>query len=107
VRSLALLLLPGCRWIHESRDGKDSIQRITARLKADTAKRALGERAVVWWTDGDPDYHRYLAATKGNSYSMLIIVIFRNKLISLVKILVGRLGLEPRTKALKGPCSTN
>jgi hypothetical protein len=23
------------------------------------------------------------------------------------KIKVGRLGLEPRTKALKGPCSTN
>ena len=44
----------------EVRDGKDSIQRITARLKADRAKRALGERGAVWWTDGAPDYHRCL-----------------------------------------------
>ena len=42
-------------------DGKDSIQRITARLRADAAKRALGERGPVWWTDGAPDYHRCLA----------------------------------------------
>jgi hypothetical protein len=42
-------------------DGKDSIQRITARLKADAAKRALGERGPAWWTDGAPDYHRCLA----------------------------------------------
>jgi hypothetical protein len=45
----------------EVRDGKDSIQRITARLRADRAKRALGERGAVWWTDGAPDYHRCLA----------------------------------------------
>ena len=44
----------------EVRDGKDSIQRISARLKADRAKRALGERGAVWWTDGAPDYHRCL-----------------------------------------------
>jgi hypothetical protein len=42
------------------RDGQDSVQRITARLKADAAKRALGERGPVWWTDGAPDYHRCL-----------------------------------------------
>jgi CO/xanthine dehydrogenase Mo-binding subunit len=45
----------------EVRDGKDSIQRITARLRADKVKRALGERGTVWWTDGAPDYHRCLA----------------------------------------------
>jgi hypothetical protein len=45
----------------EVRDGKDSIQRIAARLNADRAKRALGERGAVWWTDGAPDYHRCLA----------------------------------------------
>jgi hypothetical protein len=42
-------------------EGKDSVQRIAARLKADAAKRALGERGPVWWTDGAPDYHRCLA----------------------------------------------
>jgi hypothetical protein len=43
------------------RDGTDSVQRITARLKVDVAKRALGERGPVWWTDGAPDYNRLLA----------------------------------------------
>jgi len=26
----------------------------------DRAKRALGERGAPWWTDGAPDYNRYL-----------------------------------------------
>ena len=43
------------------RDGKDALERIDARLKADAAKRALGERGAPWWTDGTPDYHRRLA----------------------------------------------
>jgi hypothetical protein len=43
------------------RDTTDPIRRITARLKADAAKRALGERGEVWWTDGAPDYHRKFA----------------------------------------------
>ena len=43
------------------RDGTNSVQRITARLQADRAKRALGERGAVWWTDGAPDYNRCLA----------------------------------------------
>jgi hypothetical protein len=43
------------------RDGTDSVQRITARLKVDVAKRALGERGPVWWTDGAPDHNRCLA----------------------------------------------
>jgi hypothetical protein len=43
------------------RDARDSKQRIAARLKADAAKKALGERGDVWWDDGAPDYNRYLA----------------------------------------------
>jgi hypothetical protein len=35
-------------------------ERIAARVKVDEAKRALGERGTVWWTDGAPDYHRCL-----------------------------------------------
>jgi hypothetical protein len=45
------------------RDGKNAVQRITARLKADAVKRALGERGPVWWTDGAPDYHLCLVET--------------------------------------------
>lgn len=32
-----------------------------ARADVDCAKRALGERGPVWWTDGAPDYNRHLA----------------------------------------------
>ena len=31
------------------------------RAAVDTAKRALGERGPVWWTDGAPDYNRRMA----------------------------------------------
>ncbi|TWI57443.1 hypothetical protein IQ22_00659 [Pseudomonas duriflava] len=31
-----------------------------ARHAVDEAKRALGERGPVWWTDGAPDYNRRL-----------------------------------------------
>ena len=33
-----------------------------ARADVDSAKRALGERGPVWWTDGAPDYNRRLVA---------------------------------------------
>ena len=31
-----------------------------AREQVDAAKRRLGERGPVWWTDGAPDYGRHL-----------------------------------------------
>ena len=33
-----------------------------ARARVDAAKRSLGERGPVWWTDGSPDYNRHMAA---------------------------------------------
>ena len=33
-----------------------------ARADVDAAKRGLGERGPVWWTDGAPDYNRRMAA---------------------------------------------
>ena len=36
-------------------------ERISARLRVDAAKRALGERGDPWWEDGAPDYNRKLA----------------------------------------------
>jgi len=33
-----------------------------ARAAVDAAKRGLGERGPVWWTDGAPDYNRKLVA---------------------------------------------
>ena len=36
-------------------------ERATAREQVDRAKRGLGERGAVWWTDGAPDFNRKLA----------------------------------------------
>jgi hypothetical protein len=44
------------------REAKGSTERIAARLAADAAKRALGERGEVWWSDGAPDYNRHKVA---------------------------------------------
>ena len=33
-----------------------------ARDEVDAAKRELGERGPVWWTDGAPDYNRRMVA---------------------------------------------
>ena len=35
-------------------------ERQAAREQVDRAKRALGERGPVWWTDGEPDFNRKL-----------------------------------------------
>ncbi len=34
-----------------------------ARARVDAAKRALGERGPVWWTDGAPDLNRRMVRT--------------------------------------------
>jgi hypothetical protein len=44
------------------RDAKgDAAVTAGARAEVDKAKRALGERGPVWWTDGEPDYNRHMA----------------------------------------------
>jgi hypothetical protein len=39
----------------------DSRAEQDARRRVDEAKRALGERGPVWWSDGAPDLNRHLA----------------------------------------------
>ena len=39
---------------------KDDTRLKQARAAVHAAKIALGERGPVWWTDGSPDYNRYL-----------------------------------------------
>jgi len=34
---------------------------LRARMEVDDAKRALGERGPVWWSDGAPDLNRHMA----------------------------------------------
>ena len=38
----------------------DADLRGQVRARIDAAKKALGERGAVWWTDGAPDYNRHL-----------------------------------------------
>lgn len=40
------------------RRDKDEDRRAAARQAVDEAKRALGERGPVWWSDGAPDFNR-------------------------------------------------
>ena len=46
---------------------KDDTRLAQARAAVHAAKIALGERGPVWWTDGTPDYNRYLV--KNTPYS--------------------------------------
>ena len=39
----------------------DVAAREAARARVDLTKHALGERGLVWWTDGAPDYNRHMA----------------------------------------------
>jgi hypothetical protein len=41
----------------------DGAGREAARKRVDAAKRALGERGPVWWTDGAPDLNRHMVHT--------------------------------------------
>jgi hypothetical protein len=46
------------------RDAKDDPERLReARARVDAAKRSLGERGPVWWTDGAPDLGRRMVRT--------------------------------------------
>lgn len=39
---------------------RDEAAKKAARAAVDAAKRALGERGPVWWSDGAPDFNRRL-----------------------------------------------
>ena len=45
------------------RRAADADLRAQVRARIDAAKRALGERGPVWWTDGAPDFNRHLVKT--------------------------------------------
>lgn len=58
------------RLVHELMDARRAIKAakakgdgealVAARRAVDSAKRGLGERGPVWWTDGDRDWNRHL-----------------------------------------------
>jgi hypothetical protein len=59
-RALTAQLMAARRAVATTRRTGDVAQRTEARAAVDTAKRALGERGPVWWSDGAPDYNRHL-----------------------------------------------
>jgi hypothetical protein len=54
-------LMTARRQVGGAKRAGDAAARQQARAAVDEAKRALGERGPVWWTDGAPDYNRHLA----------------------------------------------
>ncbi len=58
-------LMAARRAVHTARKAGDEAAVGAARAAVDAAKRALGERGPVWWTDGSPDLTRRMARTTG------------------------------------------
>ncbi|WPB55389.1 hypothetical protein [Xylophilus sp. GOD-11R] len=51
-------LMRARREVGRARRADDPDAERAARAEVDAAKRALGERGPVWWTDGAPDLNR-------------------------------------------------
>jgi hypothetical protein len=49
-------LMAARRAVRSVRDDPQALAEVRSRV--DAAKRALGERGSVWWSDGAPDYNR-------------------------------------------------
>src|SRR5688500_16516871 len=58
--TLVQRLMTARRAVGAARRASDDGAERRARAEVDTAKRALGERGPVWWTDRAPDYNRRL-----------------------------------------------
>ncbi|WP_426174461.1 hypothetical protein [Massilia sp. TWR1-2-2] len=53
-------LMTARRQVGAAKKAGDAEAMLAARAAVDGAKRALGERGPVWWTDGSPDFNRRL-----------------------------------------------
>ncbi|WP_106159094.1 hypothetical protein [Hasllibacter halocynthiae] len=50
-------LMRARRAVRDARGEREAVR--AARARVDAAKRRLGERGPVWWTDGAPDVNRH------------------------------------------------
>lgn len=55
-------LMRARRQVGAAKRAGDADAERAARLDVDAAKRGLGERGPVWWSDGAPDYNRRMVA---------------------------------------------
>ena len=53
------------RQVGAAKKANDAAAEKAARAAVDAAKRALGERGPVWWTDGAPDVNRKMVVNTG------------------------------------------
>ena len=60
-QALVDALMRARRQVGLAKKAGDAAAERAARADVDTAKRGLGERGPVWWTDGAPDYNRRMA----------------------------------------------
>jgi len=49
------------RAVRDAKANDDPRVEAAAHRAVGEAKKALGERGVVWWNDGAPDFNRHLA----------------------------------------------
>lgn len=54
-------LMAARRAMGTARKAGDRVAGAAAKAAVDAAKRGLGERGPVWWSDGAPDWNRHLA----------------------------------------------
>ena len=59
--ALVKQLMDGRRGVGAAKRSGDVENEKEARKVVDAAKRELGERGPVWWTDGSQDYNRHMA----------------------------------------------
>ena len=62
-QALVKQLMSARRAVRSARAAADETAETHAHAAVDQAKRALGERGPVWWTDGAPDLNRHMART--------------------------------------------
>ena len=53
-------LMAARRQVGLAKKSRDAHAERAARADVDAAKRSLGERGPVWWTDGAPDWNRHM-----------------------------------------------
>lgn len=53
-------LMDARRAVRDAKRESDDTALKTARIEVQAAKEELGERGPVWWTDGAPNWNRYL-----------------------------------------------
>lgn len=61
-QALVERLMDARRAVGQAKRAGDQGAERDARAAVDAAKRALGERGPVWWSDGAPDYNRRMVA---------------------------------------------